>query len=362
MGRRLRVTWVCLEWPREDEHVGGVGRYSQRLARGLAELVDLTIVTLDDPVRLSGVDFVCLPATRSRLVRYYATPLRARSVVRRSRADIVHAHGDDWALRHDAPILRSFYGSSWGEAMASSGLRRINHVLLAGTELISALRADLRIGIAPESQVRFRCHAVTPPFVPTSKIPRSNAAPAPTAVFIGSFRGRKQGWIAQAAVERLRRSTHPDSRLLVVGPEEDATQWAPWVEHCSGLTDEEVLDQLAAAWVLLSPSAYEGFGIPVVEGLQSRLPVVAIDNPGSRYVRSQGTADLPLWLELDEKGFEARVEAVISKGPGLEPMQAAAAAKLVEEFATLGSAETILRFYRSVLERSSGAWPGNGSS
>ncbi|MCD4526946.1 glycosyltransferase family 4 protein [Nocardioides sp. cx-173] len=332
--------------------MGGVGRYSERLARGLAELVDLTIVTLADPVKLPTVTYVCLPIASSRLKRYYATPLRARRIVTDTRPDVVHAHGDDWALSHRTPILRSFYGSSWGEAMSSTGLRRLNHMLLAATEIVSARRADLRVGIAPESQERFRCHALTPPFVPAQAVPSPSPHPAPTAVFIGSFRGRKQGWIAQAAVERLRLSTHPESRLVVIGPSEDAGEWAPWVEHCSGLTDAEVLGRLSEAWLLLSPSAYEGFGIPVVEGLQSYLPVVAMDNPGSRYVRSQGTSDLPLWLEPNQPTFVERVEGVVSQGPYLNPAQTAAATSLVEQFAALGSPEMILRLYRSLLEAS----------
>src|SRR5690606_2157714 len=148
----------------------------------------------------------------------------------------------------------------------------------------SASRATLKLGIAPESLELLGCDAILPPYF---GVPAGMREPSetPTVAFIGSFGGRKQGSVAQAAVGELRAALG-DVGLTVIGPASDAASWAPWVEHRSGLSDDEVADALRRSWVLVSPSAYEGFGIPVLEALDHGLPVVAHPNPGSTYLRS----------------------------------------------------------------------------
>lgn len=349
MASRLRVTWLCLEWPRVGQHVGGVGRYAMRLASDLSELVDLTVVCQPDPILAPGIDFAVVPTTGGRLDRYYRASWRSRRVVAQTLPAIVHSHGDDWLLRRSTPVVRSFHGSSWSEAKASTGLRRVNHALLALTEHVSARRADLKIGVGLEASEIFGCQHVTSPFVPKSAVPPNRPAPVPTALFIGSYRGRKQGWLAERAVANLRQSIDARSRLVVVGPASDCHSWEPWVEHHGGLTDAEVLELLAESWVLLSPSSYEGFGLPSVEGLESRLAVVALSNPGSRFVRSRGSNDVPIEIVDDAEQFVASVARAVSRGPHLTNSQQEAATALVNDFAAMGSAETILGFYNSLL-------------
>jgi glycosyltransferase involved in cell wall biosynthesis len=193
-GSALRVTWICLERPRRDQHGGGVGRYAFRLAELISHEVQLTVIARAGAVQLKGVNVVELPPSRGRLGRYYVDPFRLRRVVATVPADLVHAFGDDWAVgrRHK---LRTFHGSALGEAMHSTGLRAWNHYLLALTELVAAKRSELRVGVATESARRFRAHAIMPPILDNSLIGTGPKTADPSVIFIGSFGGRKRGWL-----------------------------------------------------------------------------------------------------------------------------------------------------------------------
>lgn len=351
----MRVTWLALEWPRAGEHSGGVGRYVERLARQLADDVELTAVVFDGAVPVEGVELVTVPAAAGRFGRYYGAAWRAGAVVKETRPDVIHAHGDDFLLRRSrVPIVRSFYGSSWREAQSSTGLRRANHIVLAVAEKIAQRRAEVRLGIAPESVGLFKCQYVFPPYLPS---PRSVATREPAAeplvVFIGSFAGRKQGKFVQRAVEAARRSG-TDARLAVVGPAADSASWAPWVEHRSGLDDSEVSALLAGAWILAAPSTYEGFGIPLVEGMDHGVRVVAWPNPGSHYLSRMAGAGAPLVLAHGE-AFDRALHAQLAQDPLLNPDEGEAVRRLVAKMAALGSPERMLTIYQDAIANGGGS-------
>ncbi|MFW6772730.1 glycosyltransferase family 4 protein [Nocardioides sp. CPCC 205120] len=346
---RLRVTWVSLEWPREGHHSGGVGRYTARLASRVQELVDLTVITYEGGTPVPGVALVTIPTADSRIGRYYTSAWRAARALPATRPDVVHAHGDDFLLRTSAPIVRSFYGTSWGEAKSSTGLRKANHVVLAGAELWAARRARLRLGIAPESLQMFRCQHVFPPYLRSEHTGEATRSEGPVVVFIGSFRGRKRGWMVQEAVEALR-VDDPRARLVVIGPADDAASWDTWVEHRAGLTDAQVAQVLDTAWVLASPSEYEGFGIPVLEGIDHGLRVVASSNPGSEYLQSRAEPHVPLDV-VGDTGYAAALARAVERGPVVTAAERAAGSHLVSTIAAEGSAGRLVEMYRGLLGR-----------
>ena len=341
---RLRVVWLSMEWPQGNAHVGGVGRYTFRLAESMKELVDLTVVTLSGAQQMDGVSIVELPRHKTRLARFYILPILARNAVANLSADVIHAHGDDWALKSNTPVVRSFYGSSWSEAVSSTGLRKLNHVVLYGLEKVSSKRATASLAIAPESRDAFGCEYVVPPIVDlperTEVVNR-----VPRAVFIGSHQGRKRGWLAEKAVAEVRRRLDRTFELWVVGPQSDAESWAPDVRHCSGMSDEDVAELISTSWLLLAPSLCEGFGIPTVEALNQRTAVVASWNPGNRYFRNLAHPDVPLVCTAsDEDYLEAVVDRVRS-GPALSDAESWAADDLVQQLKDASSTGRLLVIY-----------------
>jgi glycosyltransferase involved in cell wall biosynthesis len=315
----LKVTFVCLEWPSES-HVGGVGRYAHRIATALNPLVDLTVVTFEGGTEIPGVRMVYVRKSRSRIDRFYVVPLLLRKTVRSIESDVVHAFGDDWALTGTAPIVRTFLGASINEARSSTGLRKLNHYVLAATESWSRSRAAYKIAIGPDSNLAFDCATVMPPVVPVVR-PRSvEKSATPSVVFIGSFAGRKRGQMVEKAVAEVADALERDVSLTVIGPASDAPSWSDLTRHISGADDEEVASVVAQSWVLMAPSLYEGFGIPVFEGLSLGTAVIASRNPGTEYIGSFGPSASSLAL-ADDDDLVTALASRIGDGPHLQPAE-----------------------------------------
>lgn len=338
MTRRLRVGLLSPEWPNQHHDSGGVAHYAYRLAAELASLVDLTIVTLAGADPLPGAHMVHLPRSPSRLSRYYATPLRARHVVSRLEIDLLHAFGDDWALRHPgAPVVRTFLGSSLHEARSSSGLRRYNHYLLSALEHVSARRADVRLAIGADSEREFDCHYLVPPVVRTPRIGEVPRSPSPRIVFVGTFAGRKRGWLAERLADDAAQALGRTVEFVAVAPTSDRHRWSSTTTVVSGAEDDDVMRQIAGAWLLVAPSTYEGFGIPAFEALSVGVRVVARSNPGSAYIGSLVQNDRILaTCDSDAELLPAVIRAIES-GPQLSAAESAVATDVVERLIERGS-------------------------
>ena len=316
----MRVTFICLEWPHSG-HVGGVGRYAHRLASSLVAVpgIDLAVVTFDggDPVPGASMHFI--PRPSGRVSRFYGAPLRLRGVVTQTDPDVVHSFGDDWALpvTTRAPLVRTFLGSALSEARSSSGLRKLNHYVLAVTEYISQRRSAYRIGIGPESFGSFHCQLLMPPVVPVEGGLRPPKTAEPSVVFIGSHGGRKRGSLVEDAVAAAGSQLDQRPSLTVIGPRSDAHRWSPGTVHVADASDEEVADVVARSWALMAPSSYEGFGIPAFEALSLGTPVIASSNPGSEYLRSLTRPAGALEVVADED-LESSLERRLRRGPKLD--------------------------------------------
>ena len=319
----LRVTLLCLEWPGAG-HSGGVARYAYRMASELADQVTLTVVTQEGGVALPGAHMCYVPATRGRLARYYLAPIRLRRAVRESRPGIVHAFGDDWAVPvKGSRRVRHYLGLSISEARTSSGLRKINHYLLAALEKYSQRRAHYRIGISPESAEAFRCQMTMPPLGRVAaRLPRVPTA-VPSLIFIGSFHGRKRGYLAQQAQDAARDQLGVEVNLVVVGPPVDAQCWPAGVTHVGNADDAEVQTLIANSWALIAPSAYEGFGIPVFEALNQGVRAITSSTPGSEYIASVLGRPSALQIVADDSFVQAVVDA-LTNGPSLTAAEQAA--------------------------------------
>jgi len=340
--RKLRVTFLCLEWP-GDAPTGGVGRYAFRLATELSDMVQLTVITQAGGSAVPGAEMIYIPAARGRFERYYLTPVKAARQVRPSHPDVVHSFGDDWALPPGPwRRVRHYLGLSWSEARSSTGLRKWNHFLLAGLEKYTQYLADYRIGIGPESTAAFRCHLTMPPLaripLPHGGLPTEN----PSVVFIGSFSGRKRGYLAQQVVESATARLGTDVTLTVIGPPADAKNWGPNVRHVAGASDDEVERIIAESWLLLAPSSYEGFGIPTFEALALGVRSIATPTPGSQYLQSFFGSPSALGIVGDSELADV-VATTLSLGPHLSATETANTRAGVQAVSEAASAKVLIQ-------------------
>jgi len=146
-------------------------------------------------------------------------------------------------------------------------------------------------GLAPEKVV------VIPPGTEDQPWRRPSAAQltvclgSPFFLFVGSLFPRRQVGLVLQALARLPGHYH----FVLVGESDPAKRAAfmstpqQWQVadrvHCLGhVSDEELDDLYHRAVALVSPSTYEGFGLPVLEAMDRRLPVIAWDTPVMREV------------------------------------------------------------------------------
>lgn len=116
----------------------------------------------------------------------------------------------------------------------------------------------------------------------------------------------KQGWMVEELVEKLR--NHPEINKHLF-----------WLE---GISDEYLEMIYAASTCLIAASEGEGFGLPLIEATQHKLPIIARDIPvfqevagdHAYYFRGFGSVDLADairdWLLLNKTGTTPQSEAM----------------------------------------------------
>jgi glycosyltransferase involved in cell wall biosynthesis len=123
----------------------------------------------------------------------------------------------------------------------------------------------------------------------------------PFFLFVGSLLPRRQVGLVVEALARLA----PECHFVLVG-ERDSARCETLLSlarqrqvvdrvHCLGHISDQVLDGLYhCALALISPSTYEGFGLPVLEAMGRGLPVIAWDIPVMREVAQEAALLLPV--------------------------------------------------------------------
>jgi glycosyltransferase involved in cell wall biosynthesis len=104
-------------------------------------------------------------------------------------------------------------------------------------------------------------------------------------MFVGAVEGRKRGAFLLDVFQQTVRSALPDATLMFVGP---SGPEMPGVTYRSGVDDAELATLYRRAWLYVSPSTYEGFGLPYLEAMACGTAVLATPNPGSDEVLAGG--------------------------------------------------------------------------
>ena len=178
---------------------------------------------------------------------------------------------------------------------------------------------------------------VTPNGVDARFTPGSE--PGGYALFVGAVQARKDPLAALAA------ASDAGLPLVVVGPEKEPAlarmlrdQGADVRGH---VTEDELVTLYREASVLLFPSRYEGFGLPVLEAMASGTPVVASDDDAIREVAGDAA------LYADRAGLGAAVQRALDERPRIVAAGLARAA----QFSWVETARRTLEVYEEVLRR-----------
>lgn len=303
----------------------GLGNYSRGTIFGLAEHFPEHRYTLYTQ-RLSG-PFCTLPACHGLHVqeacplgRMFPALWRSLSIPRAARGhelDIYHG------LSHELPLTS--FGPRTRTVVSMHDLLFLTHPhlypwidrqLYAFKYRKSCQRADMIVAISqktaddvheifeiPRERIRVAYQSCSPAFSvargpdETARLRRIHGLPERYVLFVGSLIPRKGAQTLISALASLPRSDRPELVIVGKGPMETALRdqalasgLGAQVHFLGQVADADLpgLYQLAEAFAY--PSVGEGFGIPILEALNSRVPVIT--STGSCFAEPGGDAAL----------------------------------------------------------------------
>ncbi|MER8007185.1 glycosyltransferase family 4 protein [Streptomyces sp. NPDC094149] len=185
-----------------------------------------------------------------------------------------HVHSDLWKMRFGGPLTPAARLGRRLEQWALTGAQHRSLLVAVSPSTAHALRA---IGVERE-RIRVVHNGVEEPG------PRAHRSAEPLFVAVGRLVEYKRIDLLLRLWERVRPVT--GGRLVIVGdgPERQRLEQlaGPGVEFAGHVSEAEKHRLLCAAWLLLHPSAVEGWGLVVTEAATRQTPTVAFDVPGLR--------------------------------------------------------------------------------
>jgi glycosyltransferase involved in cell wall biosynthesis len=200
--------------------------------------------------------------------------------------------------------------------------KRINTVLQYADGLIANSQATLASIHADAATTRIASvpSTVVARLAPGITLSRRMPSPLSTPYFVmlGTIEPRKNHWLLLHVWRRLVEQQGTSApKLVVIGRRGwECENVIDMLERCSSIRDSVIeesdcSDDRLHAWLqharaLLFPSFVEGYGMPLVEALLLRVPVLASDLP----VFHEIAGDIPDYLDpLDGPGWLARIQA-----------------------------------------------------
>ena len=191
-----------------------------------------------------------------------------------------HVHGDMWkmVLGEDTPLL-----AAGGELLE----QRIAPLLYRRSRIVT-LSPSSKAEIVERLRLRPERIEIVPPGVDPRFTPGGERSTRPLVVAVGRLVPVKRYDLLLESVAVARR-TIPDLELAIVGEgyerprldelvrRLDAESWVRFTGH---LRDHELVDLYRRAWLVVSASAHEGWGMALTEAAACATPAVATRIPG----------------------------------------------------------------------------------
>ncbi|MGW0733752.1 glycosyltransferase family 4 protein [Streptomyces sp. NPDC002851] len=243
-----------------------------------------------------------------------------------------HVHTDLWGMRYPGPAAR--LGRRL-EHWALSGAQRGNLLVAVSPSTAEALRA---IGV-PGDRIRVVHNGVDEPG------PLEPRSEEPLFLAMGRLVEYKRIDLLLRLWERVRPVT--GGRLVIVGdgPERGRLEQlaGPGVQFTGHVSEAEKHRLLCAAWLLLHPSAVEGWGLVVTEAATRSTPAIGFDVPGLRDSVEDGVTGV---LARGESSFAAAWCTLALSTERREAMGKAAASRAAD----FRWANTVSRFRQVAAE------------
>jgi glycosyltransferase involved in cell wall biosynthesis len=239
----------------------------------------------------------------------------------------------------------------WFRAMARRILRGMQAAAIVFYSTDAVRRQIEEHKLVPASRLVHAPYGVSPDFSERGGDETPAEEGSPYVLHVGSCIPRKRIDVLLDVFARVR-SNRPELKLIQIGGEWSSAQrdqiaslgLERSVDQRKGLSRPQLATLYRNAAVVLQPSDYEGFGLPVIEALACGAAVVASDMPVLREVGGDAVIYRPVG---DVAGWSEAVNAVLNDGaaPPSDVRRARA-----ERFTWANHARTIADAYLKLLD------------
>ena len=215
-----------------------------------------------------------------------------------------------WSRRPRLTLVHHVHGAMWGMVLPPN-LARLGETmerriapLVYRRSQIATLSPSSKAELVAELGIPERRIAVAPPGVDARFAPGGERAPTPTVLAVGRLVPPKRFDQLVRAVHAARREV-PTLRLVIVGTgyersaieaaaaSLDSAEGPPsWLELAGHCSDHELVEYYRSAWLLVSASSHEGWGMSITEAAACGTPAVVTDIAGHRDAVRDGETGL----------------------------------------------------------------------
>ena len=357
--------------------VRGIGTYLRSLLAAYAELgVASRVLLLTERGATPGPATASLglrqgPAVRrvKRRLQPLLDPLLVSVALRRSHPALYHAI--EWAqplIAGGVPVVLTIHDlipflypreHVWVRRERLLALRQARHADAVVVPSRATAGDVERLGHVDPARITVIPHGVDASFRPATEEAvdavrrRLGLADEPYLLTTGTLDPRKRRDLLARAVAALRRDT--PVRLVIAG---DQGIFLPLVDRALAeagiaaqtvlpgfVSHEELVALYSGAAAFVFPSAYEGFGLPLLEAMACGTPVVAFDNSAHPEVAGDAAE---LVADGDLPAFTTAIERVLAEPAAIRATRVERGRARAATFEWRASAEAHLRLYRSL--------------
>lgn len=263
-----------------------------------------TEVSLDQPIKSLLFEEFELPRRLkgARIDLYYA-PSYLLPFFRGAESEVICVHDLAWRI---FPRSKSLRFRSYMNARLPSALRRAKRIVSVSEATAGDLKREYGEGLA--DRIRIVHNGVD---LDTFS-PGGTRSDEPFLAVVGNQDPRKNLGTLLDALPAFRARIRP-CRLVLVGPGTTPRPSPPAVDFVGYLDDSDLVDLYRASMMVVQPSLYEGFGLPVLEAMACGTPVACADIPVFREIAgdcarffdprdARSIADVMAELAADEVG------------------------------------------------------------
>jgi glycosyltransferase involved in cell wall biosynthesis len=235
-----------------------------------------------------------------------------------------HVHGEMWQMVLPSGLARL---GTWIERSLAPPIYRREAIVTLSE---SAKREIVQLGLKPDQIT------VAPPGIDSRFGPGGSKDQDPLVITVGRLVPVKRFGLFVDAMAKVR-AAHPNLRAMIIGEgyERQAIEARireagaeEWLTLLGRVSDEMLVDLYRRAWVVVSTSAREGWGMTLTEAGACGTPAVAIRIAGPEDAIADGVSGL---LVGTAQEVATAVEAVLSDGD-LRARLAEGAQRVAEQF------------------------------